>query len=160
MSEILWKSIDGYVVVADRVSFDQEGQDELAALFLAGAWIVIWRGDSDRWQVTRNRRHAKPNLRELRGQMRADGWAGSWYVQENGQAGRQDRDDDGDGVSFAQALYAAWGTKAAEALPSKIAFLKLDAGDYTPDQVPAWLRPGIPRQQEMHRQIQEVLYGE
>jgi len=155
MSEILWKSAEGYVVVADQVQRPGEGSD-LASIFDAGAWIVVWRSvDRLDWHVTRSRRYAKPSLSGLRAQDRA-AWS-DWVINEDGTAGwsKAELEDSVDPIALAAALYDAWQSTAAHALPAKMAYL---AQRLPPEMTPpAWMRPGVDRLASWSVVIDEVL---
>lgn len=176
---ILWQSPDGYVLVADDVQFpdsDEAGasraatQGDLADLFNAGAWIVVWRPvdyaeqPHKPWRFTRNRRFAKPGLGALRQAMDRNGMEPNgdaiWIAPSDAHGHLWD-DDPTDSylsaIGVGQSLYEAWGYVAADALPKKIAYLGLNVDEPAADQVPAWMRPGLSEYANRRRAIRDVL---
>lgn len=156
----LWQSEDGYMFVVDGVNFPDDegnGNNDIATLFNAGVWVVVWRAAEDGehdmlWHVTRNRRYAQPNLLQLRGRMKCH----EWLIYPSGAGGRQNAECDVDPVAFAQALYAAWGEEAARKIPAKIAHLQLNEDDYDSRSISSWLRPGIPGHRASRMAIREL----
>jgi hypothetical protein len=162
--ERLWKSEDGYVVVADDLTFPDENdldtRSDLETLFRAHAWIVVWRAterrEDDRWYVTRSRQMPKPSLNALRAMLRLhvdDGIADAFRIAPEDRCGSIATDDP---IAVAQALYRAWGYVALEVLPREVEQRSLNPDDYDPMAVRPWLRPGIPLHQERRRDFREL----
>lgn len=176
---ILWQSPDGYVVVADDVQFPDPNeagesqaatQGDLAELFQAGAWIVVWRPvdyaeqSHKPWRFTRNRRFAKPGLGALRQAMDRNGFEPNgdalWIAPSDAHGHLWDDTHGGSwesAIGVGQSFYAAWGCVAAGALPNKIRHLGLSVDEPAADQVPAWMRPGLPEYAKRRREVRELL---
>lgn len=160
MATMKWQSEDGYVRVIDRVEWGESERErsDLEQEYRTGAWIVFYRSiDDDRWFFSRSRRMPKPSLKRLAWRMP---WNDCLSINAEDSHGRIINDYDV--IEVAQALYAAWCDVAAEEIPAKIEGLRkvgraqINPDDYTPGQISAWLRPGIPLHREGRRVIREM----
>lgn len=160
MATMKWQSEDGYVRVVDEVVWSDEDREcsDLEQEYRTGAWIVFYCSENDdRWFLARSRRMPKPSLKRLAWRMP---WSDCISINAEDSHGRVINDYDI--VQVAQALYAAWQQVAADEIPAKIANLRaigraqINPDDYGSEQIPAWLRPGIPLHRESRRAIREV----
>ena len=163
--DILWRSEDGYIVVADNLTFPTEDDapdthSDLETLFRGHAWIVVWRAverrEDDRWYITRSRQMPKPSLNAMRAMLRQhvdSSIAEAMRVSPEDRCGSVRTDDP---IGVAQALYCAWGYVALEKLPAHLEQRRLNPDDYDSMAVAPWLRPGIPLHIKRRREFREL----